>query len=79
MGIILQELNSLKMYIITLRYVVSGALAKLRKATVSLVISACPSVRPRGPNRLSLDGFSYNSYERTLTYLLTYSMEQGPS
>ena len=34
-----------------------GAIAKLRKATISFVMSVCPSVRPRGTTRLPLDGF----------------------
>jgi hypothetical protein len=37
-----------------------GAFAKLRKATVSFVMSVCPSVCPRGTTRLPLDGFSWN-------------------
>ena len=38
-----------------------GAFAKLRKATISIVMSVspsvCTSVRPQGTTRLSLDGF----------------------
>ena len=40
------------------------AFAKLRKATISFVISVCPivcpSVRPHGTTRLPLDGFGLN-------------------
>jgi hypothetical protein len=35
-----------------------GAIAKLRKATISFVIYVYPSVRPHGTTRLTLDGFS---------------------
>jgi len=35
-----------------------GAFAKLRKATVSFVMSVRPSVRPHETNQISLDGFS---------------------
>ena len=31
-----------------------------REATISFVMSACPSVRPHGTTRLPLDGFSWN-------------------
>jgi hypothetical protein len=41
-----------------------GALAILRKATISFVMSVCrlvrPSVRPHGTTQISLDGFSWN-------------------
>jgi len=37
-----------------------GAWAKLRKATISFVMSAHPSVRPHGTTRVPLDGFSCN-------------------
>jgi hypothetical protein len=37
-----------------------GALVKLRKATISFVISVRLSVRPYGTSRLPLDGFSRN-------------------
>ena len=37
-----------------------GALAKLRKANISLIMPLCPSVRPHGTTRLPLDGFSCN-------------------
>jgi hypothetical protein len=33
--------------------VFSGAFAKLRKGTISFVMSVCPSVRPHGTARLS--------------------------
>jgi hypothetical protein len=36
-----------------------GAFPKLRKATISFVVSG-PSVRPHGTTRLALDGFSWN-------------------
>jgi hypothetical protein len=36
------------------------AVAKLRKATICCVISACPCVRPHGRTGLSLAGFSCN-------------------
>ena len=36
-----------------------GALAKLRKATISFVMSVCLSVRPRGTIWLLLNGFSW--------------------
>jgi hypothetical protein len=36
------------------------ALTKLRKATISFVMSVCLSVRPHGTSRLPLDGFSWN-------------------
>jgi hypothetical protein len=36
------------------------AFAKLRKATVSFVMSVCPSVRPHGTTRLPLDEVSWN-------------------
>ena len=55
------------MYIIALKYVVLDTLAKLRKTAISLGISSCPSVRPHGTTRLSLDGFSYGSYESALS------------
>ena len=35
----------------------SGACTKLRKATNRFVMSACPSVRPRGITRIPWDGF----------------------
>jgi hypothetical protein len=35
----------------------SGASAKLRKTTISFVMSACPSVRPHGTTRLPRYGF----------------------
>jgi hypothetical protein len=34
-----------------------GAFAELRKATISFVVSLCPSVRPHGTTSLRLDGF----------------------
>jgi hypothetical protein len=37
-----------------------GASAKLRKATISFVMSARSSVRPHGTTQLPLDGFSRN-------------------
>ena len=37
-----------------------GAFAKLRKATISFVMSVCLSVRPHGTTRLPLDGFLWN-------------------
>jgi hypothetical protein len=37
-----------------------GALAKLRKATISFAMPVCPSVCPRGTTRLPLDGFLWN-------------------
>jgi len=33
-----------------------GAFAKLQKATISFVMSVCPSVRPNGTTQLPLDG-----------------------
>jgi len=45
--------------VLDLYLVISGAFAKLLKATVSCVISVCLSVRPLG-TRLPLDGFSWN-------------------
>ena len=38
-----------------------GSFAKLRKATISFVVSASPSVCPRGKIRLPLDEFLWNS------------------
>jgi hypothetical protein len=38
--------------------VISGAFAKFRKATVSFIISACPSVRPYDTTQFPLDGIS---------------------
>ena len=38
-----------------------GALAKLRKATVSFIMSVRPSVRLHGTTELPLDGFLWNS------------------
>jgi hypothetical protein len=35
-----------------------GAFAKLRKATISFVMSVHPSIYPRGTTRLLIDGFS---------------------
>jgi hypothetical protein len=35
-----------------------GVLAKLRKATISYVMSVRPSLLPHGTTRLTLDGFS---------------------
>ena len=40
--------------------VLLGAVATFRKATISFVVSVCPSVRPHGAIRLPLDGFSLN-------------------
>jgi hypothetical protein len=37
-----------------------GAFAKLRKATISLVMSVCPSVPTHGKTRLPLNKFSSN-------------------
>jgi hypothetical protein len=37
-----------------------GAFEKLRKATISFVVSLCPSVRPHETTRLPLDGFALN-------------------
>jgi hypothetical protein len=37
-----------------------GALAELRKATIGILVSACPSVRPHGIAWLPLDEFSLN-------------------
>jgi len=37
-----------------------GACAKVRKVTICFVMSVCPSVRPYGTNRLSLDEYSRN-------------------
>ena len=37
-----------------------GLLAKLRKATVSFIVSACPFVCPHGTTQLPLDGFFLN-------------------
>jgi len=34
-----------------------GALAKVRKAMISFVMSVCPSVRPHGAPHLTLGGF----------------------
>jgi hypothetical protein len=36
------------------------AFAKLRKVTISFVVSVCPSVHPHGTPRLPLGGFSWN-------------------
>jgi len=36
------------------------AFAKLRNTTISFFVSVCPSVRPHGTARLSLDGFPWN-------------------
>ena len=45
-------------YLIFLRI---GVFRRVRtKATISFVISACPSVRPHGTTRLPRDGFSLN-------------------
>jgi hypothetical protein len=37
-----------------------GAFAEFRRATVSFIMSECPSVRRHGKTLLSLDGFSCN-------------------
>jgi hypothetical protein len=37
-----------------------SAFATLRKATISFVMSVCPSVNPHGTTRLPLDGFVCN-------------------
>jgi hypothetical protein len=37
-----------------------GAFTKLRKTIISFFMSICPSVRPHGTIRVSLDGFSWN-------------------
>ena len=37
-----------------------GGFAKLRKATISFVMSVCPSIGPHGTTRLLLDGFSWS-------------------
>jgi len=39
-----------------------GAFAKLRKATISFVLSFCLSVLPHGTTQLPLDGLSWNWY-----------------
>jgi hypothetical protein len=39
---------------------ISGEFAKLRKATIFLVMSVCPSVRPHVPTRLPLHAFASN-------------------
>jgi len=39
---------------------VLGAFAKMRKATVSFVLFACPSICPHATTRLPLNGFSEN-------------------
>jgi hypothetical protein len=38
--------------------VILGVVGKLRKATISFVMSVRPSARPHGTIRLPLDGFS---------------------
>jgi len=43
-----------------LSYDFLGAFAKLRKTTISFVISVRLSFRPHGTTRLPLDGFSWN-------------------
>jgi len=40
--------------------VVMGAFTKLRKATISFVMSVLPPARPHGTTRLPLDGFPRN-------------------
>jgi hypothetical protein len=37
-----------------------GAFANLQKATISFVMSVCPSVSPHGTTRFPLDGISWN-------------------
>jgi hypothetical protein len=37
-----------------------GAFAELRQATISIVMSVCPTVHRHGATRLTLDGFSFN-------------------
>jgi hypothetical protein len=71
-GQILEDTNTLtfpsygnqkvaKMGVCAIRQGLLGAFAKLRKTTVSFVISVCPSVpRPHGITRLTLDRFSWN-------------------
>jgi hypothetical protein len=39
-------------------YIFIGAMAKWRKATISIVLSLSPTVCPHGGTRLSLNGFS---------------------
>jgi len=39
---------------------VLGAFTKVLKATMSIVMSVCPSIRPHGTTRLTLDRFSCN-------------------
>jgi hypothetical protein len=43
------------------------AFTALRKATVTFVMSACPSIRPHGMTRLPLDGFFM---KRFISYIL---------
>jgi hypothetical protein len=51
LGVILQKvLGNLESYL--------GVFAKLRKTTISFVVSVCPSVRPHGTTLFLLDGFS---------------------
>jgi hypothetical protein len=47
-------------YLICIGSVFLGAFAKLRKATISFVMSICPSVCPHGTTWLPLDRFSWN-------------------
>jgi len=44
--------------LVAAKYLVLGVFEKLRKATISFVISVRLSVRPQGITRLPLDGFS---------------------
>jgi len=39
---------------------IRDAFANLRKSTTSFIMSVCPSIRPHGTTRVSLDGFSRN-------------------
>ena len=42
------------------RQTFTGAFVKLRKATISFVMSVCLSVCPHGTTHIPLDGFAWN-------------------
>jgi hypothetical protein len=61
-----------------------GALAKLREATISVVMSVCFSACPPGTNRLPLDEFSRNlilsifrKYVEKIQILLRFEKDNG--
>ena len=57
------------------RLIVLRAFSKLRKATISVVISVGLSVRPYGATRLPLDGFEYLEYSSKIFRKIQVSLK----